>query len=710
MRRDTTALIRKAGACLSSGKRDLAGEYCRKAIATNPGSIEHWWELGSLAAQLACFPETERCCREVIARNPSIPEAHLYLGIALQRQARLAEAESVLEGVLRQANGFAAAHYYLGIVQQSLNKTDEALASYSTALRMGHEPASTRYNISLLQMKLGRADAALESGFAALKAQPDNLKYRQNFVKALHAACPCHADGDMRAEIIRCFGVRGIDSASLMKPGLVLLAQDRAVNHLLQLARAGQGGHLREQIIAGAFREVFGNRLFERLLMHTKFASEQFEVLLTILRRTALDWLVDRTAGVPEGLFDTDGRFAVALACQFFNTDHAAYATAEELRRADTLAGDFGPRPQDGSAAAGVVSKVAVLCMYQPLHTRAWAGSLAATLRSGPAGDVLHPLLKAQWSDPVEERRIRDNIRPLTPVRNEVSRAVSEQYEDSPYPRWCSATLFTPVPFREDVTVRFPCRLPPGDGSSGPDILIAGCGTGRHAVMSATHYKDARVLAVDLSRTSLAYAIRSTQELDVGNIEYAQADILELGSLERRFHLIETVGVLHHMQRPEAGLEVLCGLLREGGLIRIGLYSRRARRDVVAARAFIAERGWSANAADIRRARQALMALEAGQPARRVTRFRDFYTLSECRDLLFHVHECQFDPAGIAALLESLGLEFLGFLTTDPQIPARYGARYPDDPAQTSLQNWEEFETAHPDAFAEMYDFMCQKT
>ena len=41
------------------------------------------------------------------------------------------------------------------------------------------------------------------------------------------------------------------------------------------------------------------------------------------------------------------------------------------------------------------------------------------------------------------------------------------------------------------------------------------------------------MLAVDLSLSSLAHAARKIRELGV-EIEYAQADILELGSLERR--------------------------------------------------------------------------------------------------------------------------------------------------------------------------------
>ena len=39
-----------------------------------------------------------------------------------------------------------------------------------------------------------------------------------------------------------------------------------------------------------------------------------------------------------------------------------------------------------------------------------------------------------------------------------------------------------------------------------------------------------KVLAVDLSLSSLAYAKRKTEEMGIENIEYMQADILNLGT------------------------------------------------------------------------------------------------------------------------------------------------------------------------------------
>jgi hypothetical protein len=142
--------------------------------------------------------------------------------------------------------------------------------------------------------------------------------------------------------------------------------------------------------------------------------------------------------------------------------------------------------------------------------------------------------------------------------------------------------------------------------------------------------------------------------------------------------------------------------------MRIGLYSERARRDVVAARVFIAERGYASTASDIRRARQDLVGDASGRLAR-VALLRDFYTTSECRDLLFHVQEHRFTLEHIQTMLFALGLRFIGFLL-EPNVVRRYRTQFPHDRTLTDLNAWSAFETEFPDTFTGMYRFWAQKT
>ena len=94
---------------------------------------------------------------------------------------------------------------------------------------------------------------------------------------------------------------------------------------------------------------------------------------------------------------------------------------------------------------------------------------------------------------------------------------------------------------------------------------------------------------------------------------------------------------------------------------------------------------------------------------RKVMSNRDFYSVSSCRDLLFHVQEHRFTLPEIDHMLQGLGLRFVGFELNDPEAVAAYRSGYPDDPEMTDLGQWDRFEQDHPDLFIAMYQFWCQK-
>jgi hypothetical protein len=94
---------------------------------------------------------------------------------------------------------------------------------------------------------------------------------------------------------------------------------------------------------------------------------------------------------------------------------------------------------------------------------------------------------------------------------------------------------------------------------------------------------------------------------------------------------------------------------------------------------------------------------------RAITEWRDFYTLSTCRDLLFHVQEHCYTPMGIAALLKETGLEFLGFRNVAANVLEAYRRRFPDDPFARDLASCEAFEVDHPDTFVGMYHFLATR-
>ena len=239
------------------------------------------------------------------------------------------------------------------------------------------------------------------------------------------------------------------------------------------------------------------------------------------------------------------------------------------------------------------------------------------------------------------------------------------------------------------------------------NILIAGCGTG-HQIYQAQRYANARITAIDLSLSSLAYAQRKIEEKSINNVELIQMDILNLNLIQNEFDVIECGGVLHHMKEPEKGIEAIVDKLKPKGYLKLGLYSDTARKNVIKAREFILDNELrSTRADDIRKFRSEVLASKK-EELLELSLISDFYTTSECRDLCFHVQEHRFNLTRIKRILEFYKLKFLGFILPKV-VKLKYIERFPNDTELIDLLNWEKFEEENPYTFIGMYQFWVIK-
>jgi 2-polyprenyl-3-methyl-5-hydroxy-6-metoxy-1,4-benzoquinol methylase len=450
----------------------------------------------------------------------------------------------------------------------------------------------------------------------------------------------------------------------------------------------------------GLVATLCDDRVLRALLESAPARDPVVEAFLTAIRSGLLDH-VSRDPST--ALLDERSLvFASSLAQQCFINEYVFSETDTDAAQVAAL----HERIEAALAAGAPVSPywIVVLACFVPLHALAQAPSLMQ--QQWP--DHLTAVLVQQVQEPAIEHDMAAAMPSLTAIEDPVSIKVRDQYEQMPYPRWVKTTsLGAPSAIDWSLRSQFPgVAIQPVQRTNSLDILVAGCGTGQHAIETAQRYDGARVLAIDLSRASLGYAARKSRDAQLRNIDYAQADILNLGSLNATFDVIESSGVLHHLGDPEQGWRVLVSLLRPGGAMLVGLYSAAARSDILAARALIIDRGYQETAADIRRCRQELQTFADGTPFKNVTRYNDFFTTAECRDLLFHVQERQFTIPDIKSFLINNGLTFLGFTGAVRQA---YGSRFPDDPTMTDLDRWQAFETENPMAFVNMYQFWVQK-
>ena len=320
---------------------------------------------------------------------------------------------------------------------------------------------------------------------------------------------------------------------------------------------------------------------------------------------------------------------------------------------------------------------------------------------------LFNDLITMQIKEPLKEKELVNSIKSHGKISDVVSKKVRDQYEKHPYPRWRCGYKNLPHNF----LIKLNNQIKPNSAEinnkfDNPSVLIAGCGTGSH-VCIVEDYLNAKILAVDISVSSLAYAKRKTEELGFKNIEFLHADILQLKNLNKKFDVIESVGVLHHMKNPMKGIKILLNLLKPHGFMKLGLYSEIARQDIIKAREFIKKNKFKNIIEDIRSCRQKIINEKKGKILQKICNRRDFYSTSSVKDLTFHVQEHCFTLPQISKILLDSNLEFLGF--TGNLIKNKYSKIFPSDKKNISLIQWNKFEKSYPETFMGMYNFWLRK-
>jgi SAM-dependent methyltransferase len=643
-------------------------------------------EPGALRKQAGTDPE------ELPLRKPAL-SAPIREGHAHRARGELELAiDCYLRAVELQADDMEA-HNSLCAVLLQMSQFDSVAAHYRQILAVKPDYVDAYNNLAVALTGAGDFSGALEAVLGAFRlAERDDSKAL--FVLCLKNLPSLPPTAEARTLLLRAMSEPWERPGGLAHHGAALVKGNPGIAPCIdEAAKAWPARISVERSLAAAA----GDDVLRCLLENMRVTDVAIERYLTNVRHALLE-SVAANQEADASLLDFYG----ALARQCFINEYA-FALSEAERAAasglrETLAADLKSGADISALRLAAVASLHVIDGHEKLLERQWPAAIEAVLTQ-------------QIREPAAERRLRAAIPALTPIEDGVSLKVRQQYEENPYPRWVKASSANKATtLNKRLRHQFPFSrfrdLSPRDGSA-IDILVAGCGTGQQLIDIAQRVTGARILAIDLSMASLSYAKRKTDEAGLRNIEYGQADILRLGALGRRFDLIDCGGVLHHLGEPLVGWSVLRSLLNPAGVMRIALYAELARHQVVAAHRYIAERGYGRTADDIRQFRQDLLALPADNPMRVLTLTPDFFSISECRDLLFHVQEHRFTVPQIAAFLETAGLDFLGFEISQDNLK-RYDARFRHDRARTDLANWHVFEQAKPMTFRGMYHFWVQ--
>ena len=660
------------------------------ALKAYPHSVILCNIAGAACAGLLQFDRAIDYYQIAIKVNPKFVEAHYNMASALQNKGDLKGAIQAYKQAVLIKPDYADAYYNLANTLKDMGDLGAAIKSYKQAIKINPNLHNAHNNMGNALKDMGKLTAAIESYKRAIKINSGHGDAYRNLGKSLQNVVLTRPDSDLKS-IIHSM----LESANQARPkdiaaaALSLLKLEPAVKEILSTHVSGEDLQLFERLIANVDEEP----LFLKLMTLCPLGDLAFEKTLTNARSTLL-MSVDNISAAPKTL-----RFLSALALQCFANDYLYHQTDEETKSLtiletlveQALLKGIQPSPQ----------QILILGSYKALHQYQWCGQLSLT-------QDLQAVLAMQVLEPQQEHYLKTKIPILKELSNKVSSKVRDQYEESPYPKWIDlGWSLSPAPIAKVVKV---LKIRLFEHSiievKAPTILIAGCGTGQHSIDTAARFKNAKVLAIDLSLSSLAYAQRKTEALGVQNLEYMQADLLDLGQLNKTFDIIESAGVLHHMENPMAGWEVLASCLKVGGLMKIGLYSELARQHIVKMREEIQQLGMGTDDIGMKRFRNEVISSKAPHH-QLIISSPDFHSIGSLRDLLFHVQEHRFTIPQIQHCLTELGLKFCGFeVGTITQNFKRTNAGEDD---AYDLIKWHAYEQANPHAFAGMYQFWCQK-
>jgi len=209
------------------------------------------------------------------------------------------------------------------------------------------------------------------------------------------------------------------------------------------------------------------------------------------------------------------------------------------------------------------------------------------------------------------------------------------------------------------IWARFNGIMPPPEAKK---ILIAGCGTFAPYTCAVAN-PDVPITALDLSERSLRRARWHSLLHGQRNIDFRCGDLSDQDAIEGEFGLIDSFGVLHHLENPLAGLKALERRLVTGGILRVMLYSRYARREEESIRRAFRLLG-------VGTPREARRLLNKARTGSRLTRYlaTAYETATDVgvADALLHPRACTYRIDALLEMVREAGLK--------PLLFAHYGA------------------------------------
>ena len=679
---------------LENNEYQKAVDYFQKVILINPNISNAHNNLGSAYTKLDKHEKAIDCYEKAIAINPNLTDAHYNLGTLLKESGVHLKAINCFEKIIKIDPNYINAYNNLGNLFKELGDNKKAINCYNKIIEIDPNNSTAYLNLASAFASSEEYVKAFNYNKKAVELDPNNINSINNLTSLLQFFI---------------FEDEIKNNTSNFKRLLLFLFRKNNINHsqinsnIVALLNEICDGQLQEIVNSDlvllddiSIHKLLKEELFHLTLQKSLVSNIIYEKLITKLRYEIVFKL-----GKNNTILKEHFNFIISLAEQSWLNEYVHIVTENEINQIKQLKDKIEKNIEINEL------EISILGCYLPLNS---SKIIENKLKNYTSSNILfNDLIKVQIKEPLREIELKKTIKSLDLINDEVSKKVQLQYEENPYPRWRYIYNYTPINFVSLINNQIkPNQIDCQKRFKHPSVLIAGCGTGSHAI-AATRYKNADILGVDLSLTSLSYAKRKTEELGFKNIEFLHADILQLKKLNRKFDIIESLGTLHHMKDPIEGLKVLIKLLEPYGFIKLGLYSNFARKEVVELKELIKDKKIKNTNKDIKIFRQLIINQKRNSLSQNITSSNDFFSTSSVRDLLFHVQEHRFTITEISKILKDLNLEFLGFEVKNPSLKSKFLKQFPNDKKAILLDNWNTFEKNNSTTFSSMYVFWLKK-
>ncbi len=212
----------------------------------------------------------------------------------------------------------------------------------------------------------------------------------------------------------------------------------------------------------------------------------------------------------------------------------------------------------------------------------------------------------------------------------------------------------------------FPERAPSED----LEVLVAGCGMYQAARFALLNPRTP-ITAIDISHRALDSTRQLKEKYTLGNLEIQELPIEEVSRLNRRFDLIYSTGVLHHLADPFKGLDALRGVLDPRGSLDLMVYGTYGRTALDIMQKLLRHLSVEADGKGVERARRWIDALPSDHPFRNfASRVRDVHFREGLADLLLNPRERSYTVPEIFGLLKGAGLVLQRFFYQAYYLPS----------------------------------------